>query len=72
MHPHSTTSINLGILSALFETVPADELVTWISSKPTEKYARRIWFLYEFLTGQELPLLDLTKGNYIPRLEPDR
>lgn len=52
--------------------VPADEIAAWIDSKPTGKYARRIWFLYEFLTGQKLPLPDLTKGNYIPLLEPDR
>ena len=64
--------VNLGILSALFDVVPADEIATWINSKPTGKYARRIWFLYEFLTGQKLPLPDLTKGNYTPLLELDR
>jgi hypothetical protein len=64
--------VNLGILSALFDVVEADEIAAWISSKPTGKYARRVWFLYEFLTGRELPLPDLTKGNYIELLEPDR
>lgn len=64
--------VNLGILSALFDVVPTDEVTAWIASKPTGKYARRIWFLYEFLTGRELPLSDLPKGNYIPILEPDR
>ena len=64
--------VNLGILSALFEVAPADEIADWISSKPTGKYARRVWFLYEFLTGRELPLPALTKGNYTPLLEPDR
>jgi len=64
--------VNLGILSALFNVIPANELAAWISSKPTGKYARRIWFLYEFLTGRELPLPDLTKGNYTPLLESDR
>lgn len=64
--------INLGILSALFEVVPADEIADWIASKPTGKYARRIWFLYEFLTGRELPLPDLTQGNYIELLEANR
>lgn len=63
--------INLGILSVLFNVVPADEILTWIKSKPTGKYARKIWFLYELLTGRKLPLPDLTKGNYIPLLEPD-
>lgn len=62
--------VNLGLLSTLFDMTPADEIATWISSKPTGKYARRIWFLYEFLTGRTLPLPDLTKGNYIELLEP--
>lgn len=63
--------VNLGILSALLDVVPTDEITAWINSKPTGKYARRIWFLYEFLTGRELPLPDLTKGNYTPLLEPN-
>lgn len=64
--------VNPGILSALFEAVAADEIADWIASKPTGKYARRIWFLYEFLTGRVLPLPDLTKGNYVEMLEEDR
>lgn len=64
--------VNLGLLSALFERVPADEIADWIGSKPTGKYARRVWFLYEFLTGRELPLPDLTRANYIELLESDR
>lgn len=63
--------VNLGLLAALFDVVQADEIATWISSKPTGKYARKAWFLYEFLTGRKLPLPDLTKGNYIELLESD-
>ncbi|MBU4525742.1 MAG: Fic family protein [Desulfomicrobium sp.] len=61
--------VNLGILAALFEKVPGNEVATWIASKPQGKYARRIWYLYEFLTNTRLPLPDLTSGNYIPVLE---
>jgi hypothetical protein len=64
--------VNLGLLAALFDVAPAEEIAAWICSKPTGKYARRIWFLYEFLTGRELPLPDVTTGNYTPLLEPDR
>ena len=64
--------VNFGILSAIFETIDKNELLTYINSKPTGKYARRIWFLYEFLTGRKLPLKNLTKGNYTELLEPDR
>ena len=52
--------------------VAADDIATWIASKPTGKYARRIWFFYEFLVEQKLPLPDLTRGNYINVLDPDR
>lgn len=55
--------VNLAILSDLFAVVEAEELTVWISSKPTGKYARRIWFFYELLTGRQLLLPDLTKGN---------
>ena len=64
--------VNLGILTTLFDSVAPDEITAWISSKPTGKYTRRIWFLYELLTGQELSLPDLTTGNYIEVLEADR
>ncbi len=62
--------INLGILSALFSVVSVTEIALLVESKPTGKYARRIWFLYEFLTGQALPVKDVTQGNYIVLLEP--
>ena len=64
--------INLGILFALFNVLNEEKLVAWISSKPLGKYARRIWFLFEFLTEKQLPLSDLSKGNYIELLDPDR
>ncbi len=63
---------NLAILSALFEAAAEEDIVNWIHSKPTGKYARRIWFLYEFLTGRKLRLPDLTKGNYIELLKADQ
>lgn len=62
---------NLEILSALFEKVPREELLAYIRSKPTGKYARRIWYLFELLTGKRLPIKDLTLGNYVELLEAD-
>jgi Fic family protein len=63
--------VNLGVLSALFDAVPEEEITGWIASTPIGKYARKTWFLFEFLTGKILPLPDLTKGNYIELLESD-
>lgn len=63
--------INLGILNQVFELIDCEELLLYIKSKPTGKYSRRIWFLYEFLSGRQLPLDNLTKGNYTEILEPE-
>ena len=62
---------NLAILSILFQKIEEEDLLNHVRSKPTGKYARRLWFLYEFLTGKTLPLDDLKRGNYIDLLDPD-
>ena len=49
-----------------------EEFLAYVQSKPTGKYARRLWFLYEFLTGTRLPMDDVEQGNYIDLLDPDQ
>lgn len=39
---------------------------------PTGTYARRIWYLYEWLTNRRLPLPDATKVKAIPILDADQ
>jgi hypothetical protein len=63
--------VNLDVLAALFELSPEQELTEFIKSQPVGKYSRRIWFLYEWLTGEKIPVDDLRQGNYIPVLNPD-
>ncbi len=60
---------NLGILAKVFAVADAREVKAYVESKPIGKYARRIWFLYEYLTGERLSLDDLTRGNYVDLLE---
>jgi hypothetical protein len=62
---------NLAILASLFQKAPEEDLLEYVLSKPTGKYSRRLWFVYEFLTGKTLPLDDLKRGNYIDLLEAD-
>lgn len=61
---------NLAILASVFDVAPQYEILEYVESRPTGKYARRLWFLYELLTGSTLPLDDLTRGNYIDLLDP--
>ena len=62
---------NIGILACLFQEIKEKDLIEYIQQKPTGKYARRLWFLYEFLTEKSLPLDDLKQGSYLNLLEPD-
>ena len=61
---------NPAILAGLFQKTAVEDFLEYVRSKPTGKYVRRLWFLYEALTGNTLPLDDLKRGNYIDLLEP--
>ena len=63
--------VSLSSLKIVFDAAAETEIVDYIKSKPTGKYARRIWFFYEFLTGRKLPIEDLPNGNYLKALESD-
>ena len=62
---------NLVILAKLFHVVEESDILGYLRSKPTGKYARRLWFLYEYLTDRILPLKDMATANYIDLLDPD-
>lgn len=57
--------IRLHFFAALFQKVDVMELATFIKQKPNSKYNRVIWFLYEWLTQNQLPIEDLKSGNYL-------
>ena len=63
---------NLAILTSLFQEAAEEDFLEYVRSKPTGKYARRLCFLYEFLTDKTLPLDDVTQGNYIDLIDPDK
>ena len=56
-------------LTQIFEKASEDDVTDYIKSKPTGKYARRTWFFYEFLTGKQVPVDDISSGNYVDALE---
>ena len=61
--------LNLDFLKVVFENIPVNDIVTFIESSPSGKYARKIGFLYEFLTGQQLVLNKTIAGNYTDLLD---
>jgi hypothetical protein len=67
--------VNLEILSALFAKLERKaveaELAAFVRARPTGRYARVLWYLYEQLTGRRLTLPDVSTGNFVPVLDPD-
>jgi Fic family protein len=46
--------VQLSVLAELFSVVRPQEVTDYVCATPTGTFSRRIWFLYEWLTGQEL------------------
>jgi len=61
--------LNLGILKRLFLETGPSPIEILVRTTPTGSYARRIWFLYEWLTGEILDLPNATKGSYFSVLD---
>jgi hypothetical protein len=63
--------INLAVLEAAFRTNGAAQAIqAWVKSEPTGAYARRAWFLYEWLIGGTLDLKDAGAVGYVDALDP--
>ncbi|MCK0505729.1 Fic family protein [Aromatoleum anaerobium] len=63
-------TLDLLVLSRLFRHLGRDVVAGIVGANPARQYVRRLWFLYEWLTGEELPLADLPSGGrYVPLLD---
>ena len=57
--------LDLAVLRRLFLATGAEAIAALIRAKPTGGYARRIWFLYEWLLGEQLDLADAFGLPYV-------
>lgn len=64
--------IDLSVLSALFKTVDDSEVAWAVRSSPTGTYARRLWYLHEWLTGRELDVGNPGKIRAVPVVDPNK
>jgi hypothetical protein len=55
----------------LFKTIDHHEIEMIIRQEPWSRYSRRIWFLYEWLTGKRIDIPDIqdTKINFVDALD---
>jgi hypothetical protein len=61
--------LDLAVLKRLFSSVKPSEIEAIVQATATGSYARRIWFLYEWLTGKTLDVPDAEKGIYEPVID---
>lgn len=57
--------VDLAVLNSLFSKIEKPDLENAIKQKFKGAYARRIWFLYEYLQETNLGLPDLVQGNFV-------
>ena len=65
--------LDLAALKRLFLAVRPADIKDLVRATPTGSYARRIWFLYEWLTGRQLDLPSAERGvAYVPAVDPEQ
>ncbi|KCZ97424.1 filamentation induced by cAMP protein fic [Hyphomonas polymorpha PS728] len=65
--------LDLCVLKRLFDKASRRDLEAMISAKPGSAYMRRIWFLFEWLTGERLDLDDAPPvGAYADVVDTDQ
>jgi Fic family protein len=62
--------VDLCVLKKLFEVVDIHEIEAIVRESMTGSYARRIWFLYEWLMRTPLDIPDAKRGNYVLAVDP--
>lgn len=62
--------IDLAVLNALFDKVEVGAIESIVRASPTGSYARRIWFLFEYLTDATLDVAGVTQRGYVDLVDP--
>lgn len=63
--------IDLGVLASLFAVVDAPAIAEIVRATPTGAFSRRLWFLYEWLTGRDLDIPDPGKVKAVPVVDSE-
>jgi hypothetical protein len=62
--------VDLPVLAQLFQVVAPDHIADLVRATPTGAFARRIGFLYEWLTGNKLDIADAGKVRLVEVVNP--
>jgi hypothetical protein len=62
-------NVDLLVLKRIFDAVPQDIVVAFVRSAPTGAPNRRVWFLYELMTGRTLDVEDAADAGFTDLLD---
>ncbi len=62
--------VDLAVLKALFRAAGPGAIADMVCAAPSGRYARRCWFLFEWLLGEVLDVPDASQGSYVPAVDP--
>ncbi len=62
--------VDLAVLNALFCDIDAKQMAVMVKEELTNRYNRRIWFFYEWLTEKILPISDSIAIHSVDALDP--
>ncbi|MGJ8634317.1 MAG: Fic family protein [Luteolibacter sp.] len=61
--------LHLELLRKVMPLLDGNQVAEFVRSKPTGRYARVIWYLYEGFTRRQLDMSDLEMGGYVDLLD---
>jgi hypothetical protein len=61
--------VHLEFLARLFARTGPAFVQDWVTAEPTGQYARRVAFLYEWVTGDTLEVPERLGGNYVDAID---
>lgn len=64
--------LDLAVLKRLSAATGPKPIEALVRARPKGSYARRLWFLYEWLMGERLDLADAAKSDYVPVVSPEQ
>lgn len=64
--------LDLAVIKRLFQVAGPEPIEAIVKTTPTGTYARRLWFLYEWLLGERLTLPNAEAGVYALVVDPKR
>jgi Fic/DOC family len=63
--------VDVLVIKRIFDALPAETAATFVRLGPTGAVSRRVWYLYEFLTGRQLDIPDAGAVAAVDLLDTD-